>query len=83
MKKRKSKKKYICTMKNTRIYKTGFNPDVKSHIGTSDEHYYYETTSIKDSLSSIIKDEPFIVEKPCYLSSEVLLTEDIIKPEIE
>ena len=21
-------------MKNTRIYKTGFNPDVKSHIGT-------------------------------------------------
>lgn len=70
-------------MKNTRIYKTGFNPDVKSNVGTSNEQFYYETTSTKDSLSSIIKNEQFIVEEPCYLSSEVLLIEKIIKPETE
>ncbi|MEJ5265587.1 MAG: hypothetical protein WHT29_09755 [Bacteroidales bacterium] len=70
-------------MKNKRIYNTGFNPDVKSHIGTSNEHYYYETTSTKDSLSFFIKNEQFIVEEPCFLSSEVLLVENIINPEKE
>jgi hypothetical protein len=70
-------------MKNTRIYKTGFNPDVKSHIGTSNEHCYYETTSIKDSLSSIIKNESFIIEESCCLSSEALLIENIIIPKTE
>lgn len=70
-------------MKDTRIYKTGFNPDVKTHVGTSNEHYYYETTSIKDSLSTIIKNEQFVVEEPCYLFSELLLVENIIKPETE
>jgi len=70
-------------MKNTRIFQTGFNPDVKSQIGTSNEHYYYETTSIKDNLSFIIKNEQFIVEEPCYLSSEVLFIENILKPETE
>jgi len=70
-------------MKNKRIYKTGFNPDVKSHIGTSNEHYYYEITSTKDNLSSIIKNEQFIVEEPCYLSSEVLLVDNTINPETE
>jgi len=68
-------------MNNSKIYKTGFNPDVKSHIGTSNEHFYYETTSTKDSLSSIIKNEQLIVEEPCFSSSEILIVENLITPE--
>ncbi len=70
-------------MKNTIIYKTGFNPDIKAHIGTSDEHYYYETTSTKDCLSSMIKNEQLVIEEPCFLSSEIILIENFIKSDIE
>lgn len=60
-------------MKTDKIYKTGFNPNVNSYVGTSNESLYYETTSVNDCLSSITKNEQFIVEEPIYLASDLYL----------
>jgi hypothetical protein len=58
-------------MKTDKIYKTGFNPNINSYVGTSNESLFYETTSVNDCLSSITKNEQFIVEEPIYLASDI------------
>lgn len=58
-------------MKTDKIYKTGFNPNINSYVVTSNESLFYETTSVNDCLSSITKNEQFIVEKPVYLASDI------------
>ena len=56
-----------------KIYNTGFSPSMNSYLGTSDEHFFYETTSVENCLSSITKNEQFMLEKPCYLVSEIIV----------
>lgn len=70
-------------MKTMKIYKTGFNPDVNSNIGTSNEQFYYETTSSKDCLASIIKNEQFVVEEPCYLVPDIIVEDNQILDKTE
>jgi hypothetical protein len=60
-------------MKTDKIYKTGFNPNVNSYNRTSNESLFYETSSVKDCLSSITKNEQFIVEEHIYLTSDLII----------
>lgn len=56
-------------MKTDKILNTGYNPNINSFAGTSNESFYYETTPLNDSLSSIIKNDQMIIEEPIYLAS--------------
>ena len=70
-------------MKNIKILNTGFNPDKNLSKGTSDENAFYETTSSKDCISSIIKNEQFIVDEPLYLASNIIINNIELLPKTE
>ncbi len=53
-------------MNTNQINKTGYNPNINAYSGTSNESIYYETTSVNECLSSIIKNEHFIIEDTIY-----------------